>query len=349
MAKKAFVDFKAVKAAITMEQVLQHYGLLEKFKRGTDSLNGPCPIHKGSNPTQFRVSLSKNIWNCFSECKHGGNVLDFIAEMEKVSIHAAAVKAIEWFNLDTEATTASVDKGDSGETERPAPEQKVEVRPASSPKPTPAPAPENNAPNTPLKFRLDKLEREHPYLTEQRGLTLETIVDFGIGFCAKGMMADRIAIPIHNVSGEVVAYAGRFPGEPPEGTPKYKLPPGFRKSQELFNIDRVAKEPQTKPLVIVEGFFDCMKLHQIGCKKVLALMGATMSAAQEELIKKYTYSESKIIVMLDENEAGQAGREDIACRLSKFCFVRVHKFDQSDMEPEHLTAEEVQQVLGGVL
>jgi hypothetical protein len=57
MAKTAFVDFKAVKAAITMEQVLQHYGLLEKFKRGTDSLNGPCPIHKGSNPTQFRVSL----------------------------------------------------------------------------------------------------------------------------------------------------------------------------------------------------------------------------------------------------------------------------------------------------
>ncbi len=94
MSKTAFVDFKAVKSAITMEQVLQHYGLLEKFKRGTDSLNGPCPIHKGNNPTQFRVSISKNIWNCFSECKHGGNVLDFIAEMESVSIHAAALKAI---------------------------------------------------------------------------------------------------------------------------------------------------------------------------------------------------------------------------------------------------------------
>src|SRR6266853_1664660 len=83
MAKTSFVDFKAVKAAITMEQVLEHYGILDKFKRGTDSLNGPCPIHKGNNPTQFRVSISKNIWNCFSECKHGGNTLDFIARIQE--------------------------------------------------------------------------------------------------------------------------------------------------------------------------------------------------------------------------------------------------------------------------
>ena len=58
MAKTPFVDFKAVKAAITMEQVLGHYGILDKFKRGTDSLSGPCPIHRGSNSTQFRISIS---------------------------------------------------------------------------------------------------------------------------------------------------------------------------------------------------------------------------------------------------------------------------------------------------
>src|SRR5580704_18360344 len=106
MPKSQFVDFRAVKAAITMEQVLDHYGILDKFKRGTDSLSGPCPIHRGSNPTQFRVSISKNIWNCFSECKHGGNTLDFIARMDDVSIHAAAQKAIEWFQLDPEAMSA---------------------------------------------------------------------------------------------------------------------------------------------------------------------------------------------------------------------------------------------------
>src|ERR1700719_1964619 len=99
MPRSSFVNFKAIKGAITMKQVLQHYGLLERFKEKGDSLSGPCPIHKGENPTQFRVSISKNIWNCFSECKHGGNVLDFIAGMENETIHGAALKAVEWVNL----------------------------------------------------------------------------------------------------------------------------------------------------------------------------------------------------------------------------------------------------------
>ena len=345
MAKTKFVDFKAVKAAITMEQLLQHYGILDQFKRGTDSLNGPCPIHKGSNPTQFRVSTTKNLWNCFSDCEHGGNTLDFIVKMEKCSIHAAALKAIEWFNLDPEAMAASDDKSETAEPKTSAPAPKPVARPAANEE-SPDGRPQG-PPNPPLKFRLDKLERSHPYLLEQRKLTPETIVDFGIGYCNKGMMADRIAIPIHNVKGEVVAYAGRFVGDPPEGTPKYKLPAGFRKSQELFNIDRAIKEPVDKPLLIVEGFFDAMKIHDHGYRKVVAIMGATLSSGQEELIRQHTTSDSHIIVMLDENEAGKAGREDIACRLSKFCFVRVHQFPRPDMEPEHLTDEELADIVEG--
>src|SRR5277367_5693301 len=135
MSKAKFVDFKAVKAALTMEQVLTHYGLLDSFKRSGDSLSGPCPIHKGSNPTQFRVSISKNVWNCFSECKHGGNTLDFIARMDNVSIHAAALRAVEWFNLDADAMSADAEQeagepagaAQSGDTPRPRPASKALV------------------------------------------------------------------------------------------------------------------------------------------------------------------------------------------------------------------------------
>jgi DNA primase len=342
MPKSKFVDFKAVKAAITMEQVLEHYGLLDKFKRTGDRLSGPCPIHKGSNPTQFSVSISKNAWNCFSQCKCGGNVLDFIARMDDVSIHAAAIKAIEWFQLDPEAMSANSEEEAGQPSEAPKAGDAPRPRPAAKS----APVQENGAPNKPLQFRLDKLERTHPYLAE-RGLTLETVVDFGAGYCAKGMMAERIAIPIHNPEGNVVAYAGRFPGEPAEGTPKYKLPQGFRKSLELFNLDRAGKEPG--PLVIVEGFFGCMKLHQFGCRKVVALMGSTMSAMQEKLIRLHTNGQSRVIVMLDEDEAGRAGREDIAVRLAKFVFVKVHAFEQDGQQPEDMSAEEVNQIIGGVL
>ena len=335
MPKQMFVDFKAVKAAVTMEQLLEHYALRDQFKRSGDSLSGPCPIHKGSNPTQFRISVSKNIWHCFSKCQSGGNVLDFIARKEDVSIHAAALKAIEWFHLDSEAMAAN-----SGE------ETEKSERDGEAPKPASKPAEAENAvPNKPLKFRLEKLERQHPYLIE-RGLSLETVIDFGIGYCSKGMMTGRIAIPIHTLDGEVVAYVGRFPGEPTDDTPKYKLPPGFRKSLELYNIDRAVKESADTPLVIVEGFFGCMALHQLGHRKVVALMGSSMSPTQEETIRRHTNRHSRVILMLDEDEAGQVGREDITGRLAKFVFVKVHTFAEENRQPESLTADELAMIVG---
>jgi DNA primase len=340
MPKSLFVDFKAVKAAITMEQVLEHYSLLSKLKRSGDSLSGPCPIHKGNNPTQFRVSLSKNVWNCFSECKHGGNTLDFVARMENVSVHSAALKVIQWFGL-----KLSVDSSDSkdrmlekteGDTSKRSKSADVKV----------AEKTEDNTPNPPLKFRLDKLKREHPYLTKERGLTLETIVDFGLGYFTadKGLMVGRIVIPIHNAKGELVAYAGRWPGEPPEDTEKYKLPPKFKKLQELFNFDRAIKEPADKPLVIVEGFFDVIKLHQHGYRKTVALMGSFVSPAHVELIRLHTTPQSQIVLMLDEDKGGQDERDRTAAQLSKLCFVRTIQFSQPGTQPEHLGADELSEL-----
>lgn len=338
--KKPFVDFRAIRAQITMEQVLEHYGVLGTFKRSGSRLSGPCPIHGGSNPSQFRVDTDKNLWNCFSECKHGGNVLDFIAKKEDVSIHEAALKACEWFHIPLDEVKAAKN------TEDPPTSESAE-RPNRKPKSEPKAASDDRTPNPPLKFRLEKLDRSHPYLAE-RGLSQETVIDFGLGYFTgeKGLMVERIVIPIHNVKGEVVAYAGRWPGEPPNrDTPKYKLPTGFRKGLELFNLDRAIQQPADAPLVIVEGFFDAIHLHQHGCKKVVALMGSDLSAAQEELLRQHTTAQSRVLVMLDEDEAGQAGREDIARRLSRFCFVKVHPFAETGTQPEHLSPEALAEIL----
>ena len=341
MPKKPFVDFRDIRARITMEQVLEHYGVLDTFKRTGTRLSGPCPIHGGTNPTQFRVDTEKNLWNCFSECKHGGNTLDFIARKENISIHDAALKACEWFNIPLEEVKTNGQSVPETE-EHASPEPKARPAPATRP----APKPEDNTPNPPLKFKLEKLNRSHPYF-EERGLSQEIVIDFGLGYFTgdKGLMVGRIVIPITNVKGEIVAYAGRWPGEPPNAdTPKYKLPTGFRKGLELFNLDRAIKEMTDRPLAVVEGFFDAIKLHQHGYRNVVALMGSTMTAAQEELIRQHTNSHSQVLVMFDEDDAGRAGREDVAARLSKFCYLKIHMFDQPDMQPEHLTAEEVQQL-----
>jgi DNA primase len=162
MPKSQYVDFKSVKASVTMEQVFQHHGLLEQMKRSGDGLSGCCPLHGGTNVTQFRVSISKNCWNCFSECKSGGNVLDFVAKKEHITGHAAATKLCEWFQLPIEDhRTAAPNK---------LPKPQASPKPASgSPIPTVVEErhkPEDEMSNSPLKFRLEHLDATHSYLAE---------------------------------------------------------------------------------------------------------------------------------------------------------------------------------------
>ncbi|MDA2927728.1 toprim domain-containing protein, partial [Acidobacteria bacterium AH-259-G07] len=104
---------------------------------------------------------------------------------------------------------------------------------------------------------------------------------FGLGYCKRGLMKNRIAIPIHDEKGKLAAYAGRWAGdELPEGEEKYKLPLGFKKSHVLFNLHRVTGAER---IVIVEGYWSVFRLHQLGIQAV-ALMGTTLSQAQENLL-----------------------------------------------------------------
>ena len=165
--KKPYVDFRAIRGRITMEQVLEHYGVLGTFKRNGTRLSGPCPIHNGKSPSQFRVDTEKNIWNCFSECKHGGNTLDFIAKKEDVSIHDAALKACEWFNIPLDEVKTDRHVGDE-QDERPATQASAKsgTQAPAEPKPSrePLARPEDIGCNKPLAFTLKNLDTGHAYL-----------------------------------------------------------------------------------------------------------------------------------------------------------------------------------------
>ena len=264
MSKQQYVDFRAVKQAVSMLQILDHYGLTEQMTRvgNGQSLSGKCPLHNGDNPTQFRVSLAKNVWNCFGQCRGGGNILDFVAYKEDCTIREAALRISDWFKLPShpEESRTRTSPQQAGKPES------AEAKPASSP----ADSQEEPAGNKPLGFDLKNLNLAHPYFAE-RGIGPETVSVFRLGFCGHGSMADRVVIPIHNPAGELVAYAGRWPGDPPEGTSKYKFPTGFGKSLELFNLHRAMEEPESQPLIIVEGFFDVINLWQFGIRRVVAL------------------------------------------------------------------------------
>src|SRR6266478_9501538 len=109
MQQQVWVDFRAIKQAVSIEQVLTHYNVLAAFKRSGSELRGRCPIHQGEGFDAFHVSAAKNCFHCFS-CKARGNVLDLVAAMEQCSVRDAALKLQAWFGV-----------GESGPPEGPAP------------------------------------------------------------------------------------------------------------------------------------------------------------------------------------------------------------------------------------
>lgn len=308
------IDFRTIKASVSMQQVLDHYGLLGQLRRSGDNLSGACPIHRGHNKTQFRVSLTKNCWHCFGDCQAGGSVLDFVSYMEHVSLGEAAELVQQWFDVQLE----------------------VGVRPAVPVSEKPEPPPVNH----PLGFTLSGLDPMHPHLTD-RDLSQETIMTFGLGYCATGTMAGRIVIPIHNAAGQLVAYAGRWPGNPPEDRPKYQLPRGFRKSLEVFNYHRIITSEPRNLLVLVEGFFGCIKVWQAGFHRVVSIMGSTLSEAQEELIVMAVGPAGMVILMFDEDGAGRTGREKAAIQLARKVHIDTIEIGEEGIQPDHLPEQEL--------
>src|SRR5438094_839784 len=95
-----FRDLMHIEKSVSVVQVLDHYGLTNKLSQNRDTLTGRCPIHMGANSTDFRVSISRNCWNCFGACKRGGNVLDFVSLKEGVSVREAAFLIQTWSGIE---------------------------------------------------------------------------------------------------------------------------------------------------------------------------------------------------------------------------------------------------------
>jgi len=195
-------------------------------------------------------------------------------------------------------------------------------------------------PNKPLGFRLNGIDYQHPYLAS-RGVDPETAEYFGVGFFSgKGSMSGRIVIPIENEAGELVAYAGRSI----DGSePKYKLPAGFKKSQVVYNLARALEDDSTGAVVLVEGFFDCIKVVQAE-HVCVALMGCSLSDEQEaQLVARFR----QVVVMLDGDDAGRKAAAEIAGRLVRKAWVRVVAVPQGK-QPDQLSIEEIRDVLQNV-
>ena len=136
--------------------------------------------------------------------------------------------------------------------------------------------------NAPLDFELKGLDAEHPYLLN-RGFTPETIERFGLGYCGRGLLKSRIAIPLYDAGGKLIGYAGRVVDDSAitEDNPRYRFPGErkrdgtvfeFRKTLFLYNGYRIPAP--VDDLIVTEGFTGVWWLDQHGFPSVVATMGA---------------------------------------------------------------------------
>ena len=96
------VDFAFLRQHVTMEQVLEHLGLLGNLRGRGRQRRGPCPIHSQATDPQptLSVHLSKNVFQCFhASCGAHGNVLDFWAAVHHLPLYEAAIHLAETLHL----------------------------------------------------------------------------------------------------------------------------------------------------------------------------------------------------------------------------------------------------------
>jgi DNA primase len=302
-----WVDFAAIKRSIALAPWLRHYQV--KLRRsGRDQYRGCCPIHGGDSREAFHANLTKNVFHCFA-CGAGGTVLDFVAAMDGCSLREAALKLAR----------------PSHELLAAAPAWRKQL------------VTKKSKPLSPLGFRLRGVDSTHGYLAI-RGIEISTAEQFGIGFYAgPGILSGRLVIPIHNGHGELVAYCGRAV----DGSqPRYRFPSGFPKSEVVFNLHRATANGQ-QSVVMVEGFFDCLKLHQAGVPAVVALMGAALYEAQQRVLLRQFRT---LVLMLDGDTTGRQATAAITAQLQPHVEVRVIHLPDG-VQPDQLTPASVREIL----
>lgn len=112
---------------------------------------------------------------------------------------------------------------------------------------------------------------------------------------------DRVIYPIIDLRGNVIAFGGRIMTDQ---KPKYlntSDTPVFSKSTQLFALN-MAKNINTRQLILAEGYMDVIALHQAGFQNAVATLGTALTPQQADLIRRYA---DEVVICYDSDEAGR--------------------------------------------
>ena len=117
---------------------------------------------------------------------------------------------------------------------------------------------------------------------------------------------DRVLFPIHDERKRTVAFGGRLiPGHKERGGKYFnsKESPVFHKSRVLYGLPNARDAIRdTKSVLVVEGYADCVACHQFGVRNVVATLGTALTELHCTRLKAFA---PKVVMVYDGDDAGQ--------------------------------------------
>lgn len=296
--------------------IVHYIGQFVNLKKAGQNFKGLCPFHTEKTPS-FVVSPDKQIFHCFG-CSKGGNVYSFIMDYEKLSFIEAVRKAADFAGI-----VLPKEKKSARETSY---FQKLYQI--------------NDMAGDFFQKNLHKsIYKTHLQYFIERGISPETIKSFQLGYAPNSFDAllkllqknkvdlseaaklgllqkrerdggyydkfrHRVIFPFFNISGKIIGFGGRKLQE--EQQPKYLNSPEspvYQKGKILYGLHQAILSIREKGYVIlVEGYFDLLRLHEAGIKNVVASSGTALTSDQARLIRRYS---NEVQIAYDGDDAGR--------------------------------------------
>ena len=300
-----------------IEEVVGEFVSLKK--RGANYI-GLCPFHNEKTGS-FNVNPARNIFKCFG-CGKGGDSAKFLMEHEHITYPEALRYLAKKYNIPIEEKELSPEER-MAQTER---EKMFNINAFADKffvdtlwntdegKSVGLEYFRERGYLNPIieKFHLGYSPSKWEAFTEyakQNGYDLEFLEK--VGFSIKRQSGEyydryhgRVMFPIHNLTGKVIGFGGRIlQSDPEKKLAKYQNSPEseiYQKKETLYGIYFAKGAIVNKDeCILVEGYFDVLRMHQIGIENVVASSGTSLTTEQIRLVKRYT----KNITMLYDGDA----------------------------------------------
>jgi len=157
-----------------------------------------------------------------------------------------------------------------------------------------------------LGYSLERWDGLVQFLSERK-VPLEMAWELGLILPKKregwyDLFRRRIIFPIFDLHQRVIGFGGRIIGE---GEPKYinsSESSVYHKGEILYGLHMAKRYASEKDyVIIVEGYFDLLTLHQYGLKHSVATLGTALTTQHIRILKRYT---KNFITVFDPDQAG---------------------------------------------